>query len=313
MSVQCPICGSEKTTLVTNQLRFDQTADIRRCDECDLVFLDQKSFTFSADFYEHDYHQTYLTHVEPDALDPMKYYEKMLKTTMPWSNRMNDLLTGNELVLDVGCSTGHFIANIRTKSKNVYGHELSRKEVEFCKFIGLDVDNKPLEERFAEGIFDYITLIFVLEHIAEPVEFLRHLKKFLKPDGKFVILVPNVQDALVNFYDIPPFERFYYCIEHLFYYSPKTIGDLLAKAGLSGKIEGVQEYPITNHLNWGYRQKPSDVLAARRFAPDIGLKNPELLPEWENFWINIDQSYKQFLSNAGFSDRIWCVVGASND
>lgn len=312
--VSCPICSSDNTTLVTNEVRFGNRADVLQCGNCSLIFLDQNSFQFPDDFYETEYHQTYLTHVEPDALDPHKYYEKMLKTVKPWSDRINAMLTGSEVVLDVGCSTGHLITSIRDNAAAVYGHEISRKEVEFCRNeLGLDVDDKPLETRFAEGTFDYITMIFVLEHIAEPVEFLTSLKKFLKPDGKFIILVPNVQDALVNFYDIPTFRQFYYCIEHLFYYAPKTIGDMFAKAGLSGGIDTVQEYPVTNHLNWGYRQKPSDVLAARRVVPDIPLRREETLEPWEDFWKHIDQLYKQFLQTQGCADRVWCVVGANND
>lgn len=310
----CPICSNDTTTLVTNEVRFGNRADVLQCERCSLVFLDQKSFQFPEDFYETQYHQTYLTHVEPDALDPHKYYEKMLQTVRPWSDRINAMLTGTEVILDVGCSTGHLITSIRDKAAQVYGHEISRKEVEFCRNeLGLDVDDKPLETRFAEGTFDYITMIFVLEHIAEPVEFLTYLKKFLKPGGQFIILVPNVQDALVNFYDIPAFRQFYYCIEHLFYYSPKTISDMFARAGLSGAVGTVQEYPVTNHLNWGYRQRPSDVLAARRVVPDIPLRNPEQMEPWEEFWKHIDQQYKQFLQTQGFADRIWCVVGANND
>ena len=39
--------------------------------------------------------------------------------------------------------------------------------------------------------------------------------------------MPNVLDPLIQFYRIPAFAQFYlYRIEHLFYYSPRTIGDL---------------------------------------------------------------------------------------
>ena len=314
MSVTCPICTSAHTRLVTNKVRFNTPAEVMRCESCTLTFLDQNSFRFPRDFYESDYHQTYLTHVEPDALDPEKYYKKMLQATKPWSDRMNQILTGKEVVLDVGCSTGHFITNIQARASKVYGHELSKKEVEFCRSrLSLDVADQPLHHRFEKGTFDYISMIFVLEHIATPVDFLLHLKKFLKPGGKFIILVPNVQDALVNFYDIQSFAEFYYCIEHLFYYSPKTIAEVFAKAGLRGRIETVQEYPITNHLNWGYRQKPSDTLASRRAVPDIPLRQEALQQKWEFFWAGIDQQYKKFLTEVGFSDRIWCEVGAVHD
>ncbi len=308
--VLCPLCGSIETRLVTDRLRFDRVAGVMACMSCSLVFLDQKSFEFPRDFYEHDYHQTYLTHVDPDMLNPARHHEKMLKASAPWIDRISARLTGRESVLDVGCSTGHVMVGIRDHAARVCGHELSRKEVEFCRSaLELDVSDVPLEQRFEPGTFDYITLIFVLEHIAEPVEFLEHLKRFLKPGGKFIIVVPNILDPLLTLYDIPAFPKFYYCIEHLFYYSPKTMRDLLGKAHLVGDVVPVQEYPIGNHLNWGYRQSPSETLAARRSGPDIQLVNETDLDDWDRFWRQVDSEYKTMLAKKERSDRLWCVVG----
>jgi len=306
----CPLCKSHKTSLITNRVRFDQQADVYRCRNCSLVFLDQNSFKLPDNFYESAYHQTYLTHVEPSAFDPKAYYEKMRKTTIPWCNRINAMLTGKEVVLDFGCSTGHVMTGIQEKAGKVVGHDINRAEIEFCRqTLGLDVSGEPLHERFPEEHFDYIVMIFVLEHISDPVGLLNHLKRFLKPVGRFVILVPNVQDALVQFYDIPPFAGFYYCVEHLFYYSAKTLADVMKQAGLKAQVDTIQEYPITNHLNWGYRQKPSDVLASRRLVPDIPLANSSMLGEWEEFWMEVDSRYKHFLEKHQFGDRIWCMAG----
>jgi hypothetical protein len=84
------------------------------------------------------------------------------------------------------------------------------------------------------------------------------------------------------------------------------------EAGLRGEIQTIQEYPITNHLNWGYRQKPSDVLASRRIVPDIPLMNDEMIPDWESFWMDVDKHYKNFLQKFGLGDRIWCVATKSD-
>ncbi len=307
---QCPFCGKDNLRLITNQVRFGKKADVYQCLGCELTFLDQGSFHFPKDFYEQDYHQTYLTHVEPDALNPQVYFEKMKKTTQPWADKLAKSLTGKEIVLDIGCSTGHFMDLIKDKVGQVYGCELNKKEIEFCqKVLKFDVSDEPLEKRFKEGMFDYITLIYVLEHIGEPKEFLNSIKRFLKPSGKIIILVPNIQDALVNFYQIPEFQNFYYCIEHLYYYNPKTIKNLLDQVGLAGTIEVVQEYPITNHLNWGYRRAPSDTLAARRGVPDIALLPQSPEEAWQQLWQKFNAMYREFLKTNGYGDRVWCSVG----
>ena len=309
MSRVCPLCGANDVKLLTSRVRFDREADVCRCGGCSLVYLDQDSFVFPEDFYEADYHQTYITHVEPDAFDPQAYYDKMIKATAKWAEMLKPMFRGDEKVLDVGCSTGHLMTAIKDHVGSVHGHDLNVKEVEFCRnTLGLDVDRIPLDERFAEGTFDYITMIFVLEHIAEPVEFLRYIGKFLKPGGKLVILVPNIMDPLVNFYDIPEFRAFYYCIEHVFYYSEKTIGQLFEKAGFAGEVRTLQEYPLANHLNWAYMRKPSDTLAARSGLPNVELNADAPAEEWKALWARFNEIYREFLAGQGYGDRLWCVV-----
>lgn len=310
MAMRCPVCSGKEHELITDRVRFGNKADVLRCLECSLVYLDQESFALPANFYEGDYHQTYITHVEPSAFDPESYYRKMLTATKPWGDRINELLTGKESVLDFGCSTGHLMTLIGDRAKDVCGFEVNKKEIEFCRTtLGLDVFGGSLDECCWDRTFDYISMIFVLEHITQPVQLLNNLKKFLKPGGKFIILVPNVDDPLLNFYDIPEYVEFYFCIEHLYYYSAKTINRVFEQAGLKGSIETLQEYPVTNHLNWGYRKRPSDVLASRRAIPDIPVTDPAMVPEWEDFWRQVDRMYKVFVAGKGFGDRLWCVVG----
>ena len=77
--VSCPLCEEKTIDLITRRVRFEKSADVYSCTNCSLVFLDRGSFTYPHDFYESEYHQTYITHVEPDALNPDSYYEKMKK------------------------------------------------------------------------------------------------------------------------------------------------------------------------------------------------------------------------------------------
>lgn len=306
--IRCSLCGSDDSGLITDTVRFGKKADVYRCGGCGLTFIDQDSFVFPKDFYEREYHQTYITHVEPDALNPRAYYEKMKKAAGVWADKFAKMLSGQEVVLDIGCSTGHFMDLVRNKTGKIYGQELNRKEIAFCRnTLNMDVSDQPLEERFKEGTFDYITMIYVLEHIARPKDFLSFLKKFLKPGGKMVILVPNARDALVNLYDIPEFRNFYYCIEHLFYYTPETLKRLFDEVGLEGEIEVVQEYPIVNHLNWIFRRVPSDTLASRGKTPDISLRPEAPADSWVALWNKVDELYKGFLKDNSFGDRIWCV------
>lgn len=306
------LCGSDRLTYLTGSVRFGYQADVYQCRNCTLTFLDQSSFEFLDGFYKTQYHQTYLTHVEPDASEPDRYYEKMIKTTAPWAEKFKSMLKGDETILDMGCSTGHFLELIHPHARAVYGYEVNQKEGAFCREkLGLDVSDIPLAERFDAGMFDYITLIFVLEHIADPVLFLRDLSMFLKPQGKLVILVPNILDPLMSFFDLPDFQHFYYCIEHLYYFTPETLKRVFEKANLTGTLETIQEYPLSNHLNWGYGKTPKDTVLSRIGVPDIPVSRDQ--GRWACLWQELDTTYKKFLAEQNLGDRLWAVAGRTVD
>jgi len=313
-TVQCPLCKGTATELITSKVRFGLDADVHVCRECSLVFMDQTSYDFPEDFYKGQYHQTYLTHVEPDALNPRAYYDKMVKSTAPWVERIIPMLKGDENLLDMGCSTGHVMQALKPYAGKVFGNDLNEKEIAFCTGeLGLDVSAEPLGNRFPEHSLDVIVMLFVLEHIADPVDFLQYLKRFLKPDGKIVVLVPGITDPLVKLYDIPEFRSFYYCIEHLYYFNENTLSMVFDQAGFVGTIETLQEYPLANHINWSFLRKPSDTLAARKGLPSMELMDGVPEEAWAELWSRFNAMYKQFLAENGYGDRLWAVVGPKGE
>jgi ubiquinone/menaquinone biosynthesis C-methylase UbiE len=72
-------------------------------------------------------------------------------------------------------------------------------------FVGVDVDGALLEHPllgarviglgghlpFADASFDLLTANMVVEHIPEPEEFLRDIRRVLKPGGRFLFHTPN--------------------------------------------------------------------------------------------------------------------------
>ena len=48
------------------------------------------------------------------------------------------------------------------------------------------------------GKYDVIVMFQVLEHIPEPVLFLKNVGRLLKKTGKLIIEVPNLDDHLLN-------------------------------------------------------------------------------------------------------------------
>ena len=99
-------------------------------------------------------------------------------------------------LLDIGCGTGEFIAFMKQHGWEAVGLELSSEGVAIAKSKGLEVYNLSIEEFLSKypqysSTFNIVTLLHVLEHIPNPVEFLSLVKNLLTNTGMIVIQVPN--------------------------------------------------------------------------------------------------------------------------
>lgn len=99
-------------------------------------------------------------------------------------------------LLDIGCGTGDFIAFVKQHGWEGIGLELSSEGAAIAKSKGLEVYSLSIDEFLARhpqysSTFAVVTLIHVLEHVPNPVEFLNLVKKLLIGAGMVVIQVPN--------------------------------------------------------------------------------------------------------------------------
>jgi SAM-dependent methyltransferase len=102
-------------------------------------------------------------------------------------------------LLDVGCATGAFL---RTASPffQVQGIELNSETAAIARHNGFDVTTGRLEDLTPEPRFDVITMLQVIEHIADPAALLRHAKSLLRPSGIIYINTPAVDSASFHFF-----------------------------------------------------------------------------------------------------------------
>ena len=94
----------------------------------------------------------------------------------------------------------------------------------------LEIDNPSVLNDIRGSSFNAITLWHVLEHVHQLHDYIEHLKRILKPQGKLFIAVPNYQSTDSNIYrsywaayDVP---------RHLYHFSPNSIEVLMQKHGL---------------------------------------------------------------------------------
>lgn len=131
-------------------------------------------------------------------------------------------------LLDVGCGNG---ALLRVVSQTLpgwtlWGTELNdryRQEVECIPHVEAMHVGQPWE---APGLFDAVTMIHVLEHIENPVDFLTKIAGLLKGDGLLIVETPNVP---ANPFDI-------LVADHCTHFTVESMRAILHRAGYTIRL-----------------------------------------------------------------------------
>lgn len=221
----CPVCGAaDPRVWVRSPDRLHGRADnytLLRCAACSLVWLDRPPAP-------EEMHEHYT-----DA------YHKLIstaggKTDKRWSVRKSDLAQHKQsgALLDLGCSSGSFLASMQSDSWKLYGVEMSAECAKTAEarcgaqvFVG-----NVLDAPFPAESFDVITCFDVLEHLFEPRKVMEKVAQWLKPGGIFFVQVPNIDSA-----EARVFGTYWHGLElprHLFHYSPESLKFLAEASGM---------------------------------------------------------------------------------
>lgn len=306
--MKCKLCQSDKVKIIRDTLRYNIKRNVLQCQKCDFVFLEPLKGR-DKKYYEG---QEYRKHYGPKLNKNIKA-EDFFNLYLPFQKiiaaEIAPVLKPHHKILDIGCSTGHFLHSLKGKAKIRVGLELNKEQVSFInKKLDFKVYSEPLENLFMkEAPFDIITCLQVLEHINEPINFLQAIKKNLKPGGYLYLELPNIDDALISVYQNENYKSFYFHEPHLSYFSVKTLKNLLAKAGFIGKIKTIQRYNIMNHFNWLLTGRPQESFIEGNSVPRLikphKVKN-NIYKDLNNFIKLIDLKYKNLLARHNFGENL---------
>ncbi len=284
---ECALCRSSQSSLVQVGVRHATQADVRQCTECGFVFRwPRPAAEELARYYEEHYREDY---AEPAAHER---FRTDLDEARSRVRRLLPLLRPDTRLLEIGCGSGAFLDAVRPYvggRKGIEPDAASRAYI--ARELKLSVLTDVADALREKHTFDLVVLFHVLEHVLEPVEFLRTLCRLLNPAGRLVIEVPNLDDALIAIYKVPAYLRFYYQKAHLSYFTRTTLGKAIEQAGLVAAIEGVQRYDLSNHLRWMLTGEPGGQ----------GYYHNVLLP-------SVDAAYADALIRADSSDTLWAVA-----
>jgi methionine biosynthesis protein MetW len=151
------------------------------------------------------------------------------------------LLPAGAACLDVGCGPGGFGPLLATKFRRVVGIDLSLTLAAEARSRGVwavcgDLDEGELP--YVDGAFDAIVCCDVLEHVFDPVVFVRRIYRVLRPGGHFVVSVPNirywprVRSLLGGYFPRTTGDPHGYDGGHLHYFATRNVLEVLEAAAL---------------------------------------------------------------------------------
>jgi SAM-dependent methyltransferase len=239
---RCIICD----LLPRRSCRLSNGAWLLRCPRCRLGWWDWPAFDPAA-FYDREYFQS------ADATrgyDDYSSLEVGLRCTARGRlRRIRRLLVpaagaerGGRRLLDVGCGTGTFLDEARRAGWAVHGVEVSEYAAREARRRGLDVTCAASEEVAPEvASLDCVTLWDAIEHVRDPLGVLVKAAQALRPGGVLALSTGDITSLCARLSG--PRWHLFNLPEHLFFFSPRSLRELLRRAGCRGAR-------LTREVNW---------------------------------------------------------------
>lgn len=195
-SVDCPNCGAAQRTLLFEIEDYLYGVDGRfaeaRCADCGLVYLSPRpTRAVIARYYPHSY-APYRPAIQDERRSLMRWMRRRKLVSRRRAVERHAYRRPGDL-LDVGCSTGIFMDEMRSAGWGVTGVELVREAAANAHDrFGLSViEGDLLEVGLVTESFDAVTLFDVIEHTFEPAAVLRRVWELLRPGGIVALTLPN--------------------------------------------------------------------------------------------------------------------------
>jgi 2-polyprenyl-3-methyl-5-hydroxy-6-metoxy-1,4-benzoquinol methylase len=242
---KCPLCGlSNSITLfkdINRREGLPVAATLVKCRECGMNYLNEAPEAHVLmQLYQDGFVDRVLT--DPEQVEPVPRTGEETSYLNPLS-RINGLLRGhphdwpdngdkNSSIFDFGCYTGDKLMRWYQRGWQIGGIDLNRQAIEVArrrfpegKFWCGDLLSLHIPDRF-----DFIRADNVIEHLPDPVAYLKVLLNLLKPNGWLRVFVPN--GVALSTRLIGRYSTMYWVPFHVNLFSPKTLERALNASGL---------------------------------------------------------------------------------
>jgi len=290
--MKCLLCKNTEFDQIAHSLRGGELINVKKCLKCGHVQL----YPLPTEKEIQERYETAAVSIpqsEKKRLSDKEVFS--LRDTIYNADLVSSLIPKGATVLDYGCGYGFFLKEMKKRKYNISGVDISTIRTAVAKKNASKIEIKQNLTDLSQKSFDCITAFHVLEHVRDPIGLLITLKSYLKPGGRLIIEVPNLDDHLISL--VPEYKDFYWKIEHLSYFNAKTLAYCVRKAGLKlQKTFYYQRWDIFNLMNWVLRRAPQPPAEVVYFA-----ERPKLISWLQNH-------YKEYLSKNKTADAVFMVI-----
>ena len=294
----CPICQRGDPEIVRVGIRENLDTEVYRC-ACGLEYI-TPPFEDPKAYYSLEYRKEHnpVPWAEMTAGQRFDYYRPLMPKRLP---HFAKFIPPGQRVFEVGCSAGHYLDVLNKSGYAPVGCDYNPDDVKYVnKVLGIPCELGDIETAFPGKKFPAICCYHVLEHVVDPVGWLKTAYDRLESGGILYVQVPNLDDALHSVYKIPEFDQRWYREPHLSYFNAETLNRIGSKAGIAVTISNDQLYSMGNHLSWINTRKP---------MPDPATAQEPMIfaPELSEVFKSMDADYREELCAQGIADCLIAV------
>jgi len=260
---------------------YDSDAtEVMECNECGLQYLNP----MMSEEEEEEFYRAYYSNVKPRDFklrDIKQIQAESYTHFLEYQEFYSTHVRNAKHIMEVGSGAGGFlryaleinpnasIACVERSEENLKYLKLSFKGISSRVLYSKDLSSTPT------GKYDLIMAKGVLEHVRNPLEFIKALSVRLKDDnGVMIITVPNKMTPLLTIFDLDAFRKFTYMKQHYYTYTEHSINNLAVNAGL--KVEEyryLQVWGLDNLLSWLRYHEPRDYSNITRYISEDTLNS----------------------------------------
>lgn len=290
----CRVCGQSKWQLAfggpVRQGTFGnlRPASVYRCEECETEYLPSvqadleeyyKSVNYRQDVGESGTVEDYFRTHDEEQLVKMRFLQGIGLRGVP--------------VMDVGCGGGSFLDAISGFAGSTIAIEPAESYHVSLRERGHDTfSSMQAALKRWKGQVKMAVCFSVIEHVEQPVEFLREIRSLLAGDGVLILSTPNQADLLVS-QGGDAYRSFFYRSVHMHYFNERSLQYAAKRAGFGGcAVQFHHRFNFANFVGWLREKTPT--------------RNLGQFPLGSSF----DEHWRTFLESSGTADYLYARLTA---